>query len=81
MHRLLLADLPEGCKFTALFDSCHSGSVLDLDITYSVDGEDNLNEVDHRKEAMTSTISAVKAYMDGNNKAAMAVIFLSFINY
>jgi hypothetical protein len=71
LHRILLADLPEGCKFTSLFDSCHSGSVLDLDITYSVDGENNLHSVNHRKEAMDATISAVKNYLGGNNKGAM----------
>ncbi|KAL5497860.1 hypothetical protein ACEPAH_2791 [Sanghuangporus vaninii] len=29
MHRIL-TDIPEGVQLTALFDSCHSGSVLDL---------------------------------------------------
>jgi hypothetical protein len=45
--------------------------VLDLDITYSIDGEDNLHEVDHRGEAIASTISAVKSYMGGDKGAAM----------
>jgi hypothetical protein len=30
MWDIMLRPLPEGCKFAAVFDSCHSGSALDL---------------------------------------------------
>ena len=30
LHDILVRGLPEGCKFTAIFDSCHSGTALDL---------------------------------------------------
>ncbi|KAI0916517.1 hypothetical protein AcV5_002986 [Taiwanofungus camphoratus] len=30
MHTVMVKSLPAGCRLTALFDSCHSGSVLDL---------------------------------------------------
>ncbi|GFZ46467.1 LOW QUALITY PROTEIN: cysteine endopeptidase [Saitozyma sp. JCM 24511] len=29
-HTLLVKPLPPGCRLTAIFDSCHSGSVMDL---------------------------------------------------
>lgn len=45
--------------------------MLDLDITYSVDGENNLHKVDHRKEILMSAISGVKNYMSGNKRGAM----------
>ncbi|KAI0241918.1 Ca(2+)-dependent cysteine protease, partial [Massospora cicadina] len=35
---ILIRDLPKGVRLTAIFDSCHSGSVLDLPYTYKNDG-------------------------------------------
>ncbi|KAI0794948.1 peptidase C14, caspase domain-containing protein [Abortiporus biennis] len=34
----LVKSLPEGCRLTALFDSCHSGSALDLPYLYHTNG-------------------------------------------
>jgi len=34
----LVAPLPTGCRLTALFDSCHSGTVLDLPYLHSAHG-------------------------------------------
>jgi hypothetical protein len=30
MHAIMVKPLPPGCRLTAVFDSCHSGTVLDL---------------------------------------------------
>ncbi|KAI0697939.1 caspase domain-containing protein [Cerioporus squamosus] len=38
MHTIMVKKLPVGCRLTALFDSCHSGSVLDLPYLYSSNG-------------------------------------------
>ncbi|KAF8883816.1 caspase domain-containing protein [Infundibulicybe gibba] len=38
MHRIMVRPLPAGCRLTALFDSCHSGTVLDLPYIYSSHG-------------------------------------------
>lgn len=32
-HTLLVKPLPAGCRLTAIFDSCHSGTVMDLPYT------------------------------------------------
>ncbi|PBK58292.1 hypothetical protein ARMSODRAFT_1028380 [Armillaria solidipes] len=38
LHRIL-QPLPSGCQLTALFDSCHSGTILDLPYAYNCIGQ------------------------------------------
>ncbi|KAF5312952.1 hypothetical protein D9619_003804 [Psilocybe cf. subviscida] len=38
MHEIMVSPLPHGCRLTALFDACHSGTVLDLPYIYSPHG-------------------------------------------
>ncbi|KAI0270331.1 peptidase C14, caspase domain-containing protein [Russula aff. rugulosa BPL654] len=38
MHDILVRPLPQGCRLTALFDSCHSGTALDLPFVYDSNG-------------------------------------------
>ncbi|KAG2030791.1 peptidase C14, caspase domain-containing protein [Suillus americanus] len=38
MHRIMVKSLPAGCRLTAIFDSCHSGTALDLPYTYHLNG-------------------------------------------
>ncbi|CAG8513312.1 6119_t:CDS:2 [Paraglomus occultum] len=38
MHDILVKPLPEGVRLTAIFDSCHSGTALDLPYIYSTNG-------------------------------------------
>ncbi|KAI0789028.1 caspase domain-containing protein [Irpex lacteus] len=38
MHQIMVKPLPIGCRLTALFDSCHSGSALDLPYLYHTNG-------------------------------------------
>ncbi|OCH91748.1 hypothetical protein OBBRIDRAFT_791973 [Obba rivulosa] len=55
MHRLMVDPLPVGCRLTAVFDSCHSGSVLDLPYLYHSDGRVKGSQVtaDHIREKST----------------------------
>lgn len=39
LHDRLVKPLPPGCRLTAIFDSCHSGSAMDLPYTYSTSGQ------------------------------------------
>lgn len=39
MHARLVRPLPMGCRLTALFDSCHSGTALDLPYVYATSGK------------------------------------------
>ncbi|KAH9913686.1 caspase domain-containing protein [Epithele typhae] len=45
LHAVMVKKLPTGCRLTALFDSCHSGSVLDLPYLYSTDGRTKGSQV------------------------------------
>ncbi|KAG8921749.1 Ca(2+)-dependent cysteine protease, partial [Tulasnella sp. 418] len=38
LHSILVKNLPAGCRLTAIFDSCHSGTALDLPYVYSTGG-------------------------------------------
>jgi len=38
LHHNLVKPLPQGCRLTAIFDSCHSGSILDVPFMYHSDG-------------------------------------------
>ncbi|KAI0998096.1 Metacaspase-1B [Podosphaera aphanis] len=49
IHNILVRPLPAGARLTAIFDSCHSGSCLDLPYIYSTQGV--LKEPNLAKEA------------------------------
>jgi len=73
MHDILVKPLPPGCRLTAIFDCCHSGSVLDLPYEYSVDGkqkEQNLIR-DAAKGLLNAGISYSRGDMNGVISAGM----------
>ena len=55
MHEIMVRPLPPGCRLTALFDSCHSGSILDLPYLYHSNGRQKGSDVTaaFRKQRMT----------------------------
>ncbi|KAI0643988.1 caspase domain-containing protein [Trametes meyenii] len=55
MHAIMVKKLPTGCRLTALFDSCHSGSILDLPYLYSSDGRVKGSQVTDRWVEYKST--------------------------
>ncbi|KAJ3777105.1 putative metacaspase [Lentinula raphanica] len=76
MHDILVKSLPPGCRITAIFDSCHSGSVLDLPYMYSTEGK--IKEPNLAAEAGQGLLSAVTSYargdMGGVFKSAMGIV-------
>jgi len=62
----LVEPLPEGCRLTAIFDSCHSGTVMDLPYTYQCDGSIEVIENDTRKNIFANAISLVSDLVSGN---------------
>lgn len=67
LHSMMVKTLPQGCRLTALFDSCHSGSVLDLPYMYSTKGV--LKEPNVMKECGEGLLQSAIAYASGNKSA------------
>jgi hypothetical protein len=64
MHDIMVKPLPPGCRLTAIFDSCHSGSALDLPYVYSTEGK--VKEPNLAAEAGQGLLSAVSSYSRGD---------------
>lgn len=64
MHRIMVRQLQGGVRLTAIFDSCHSGTALDLPYIYSTQGI--LKEPNLAKEAGQGLLGAVSAYSRGD---------------
>ncbi|KAK5135156.1 hypothetical protein LTR08_005542 [Meristemomyces frigidus] len=64
MHRIMVQSLQPGVRLTAIFDSCHSGSALDLPYIYSTQG--TLKEPNLAKEAGQGLLSIVSSYARGD---------------
>ncbi|KIW02896.1 metacaspase-1, variant [Verruconis gallopava] len=64
MHRIMVAPLKPGVRLTAIFDSCHSGSALDLPYIYSTQGL--LKEPNLAKEAGAGLLGIVSSYARGD---------------
>ncbi|GFF92025.1 metacaspase-1A [Aspergillus udagawae] len=70
MHRIMVRPLRPGVRLTAIFDSCHSGSALDLPYIYSTQGI--LKEPNLAKEAGQGLLGVVSAYARGDMGGMMS---------
>lgn len=70
MHRIMVRSLRPGVRLTAIFDSCHSGSALDLPYIYSTSGV--LKEPNLAKEAGQGLLGVVSAYARGDMNGMMS---------
>ncbi|KAI9823295.1 MAG: Ca(2+)-dependent cysteine protease [Thelocarpon impressellum] len=64
MHAIMVKPLQPGVRLTAIFDSCHSGTALDLPYIYSTQGV--LKEPNLAKEAGMGLLSAISSYSKGD---------------
>ncbi|EFR03731.1 metacaspase-1 [Nannizzia gypsea CBS 118893] len=64
MHAIMVRPLQPGVRLTAIFDSCHSGTALDLPFQYSTQGV--LKEPNLAKETALDLLSAFKSYESGD---------------
>ncbi|GAB7331744.1 hypothetical protein MBLNU13_g03715t2 [Cladosporium sp. NU13] len=75
MHDIMVKPLQPGVRLTAIFDSCHSGSALDLPYVYSTQGV--LKEPNLAKEAGQGLLGLVSSYARGD-MGGMASTAMSF---
>jgi hypothetical protein len=64
IHFRVVKPLVQGVRLTAIFDSCHSATVMDLPYVYGTKGQ--LKEPNLAKEAGEGLLSAISAYATGN---------------
>lgn len=72
MHKIMVASLPDRCRLTALFDACHSGTVLDLPYIYSSHGRLKGKQISDRARRAKSTPADVISWSgceDGQTSA------------
>lgn len=69
MHDIMVKPLCEGCRLTCIFDSCHSGTALDLPFVYSTKG--TLKDQDVFKDAGKGLLTAGLSYASGNKARAI----------
>ncbi|KAG2196712.1 hypothetical protein INT47_009622 [Mucor saturninus] len=70
IHDLLVRPLCEGCRLTCIFDSCHSGTALDLPFVYSTKGV--IKDTNLFKGAGKGLISAGMSYVAGDTQRAIS---------
>ncbi|KAI8339206.1 caspase domain-containing protein [Chlamydoabsidia padenii] len=70
MNAIMVRPLPRGCRLTAIFDSCHSGTALDLPYVYSTQGA--VKEQSVFKDAGSGLMKAGMAYASGNVGGALS---------
>ena len=69
----MVKPLQPGVRLTAIFDSCHSGSVMDLPYIYSTKGV--LKEPNLAKEAGQGLLGAIGAYAKGDMGGVAKSVF------
>ncbi|KAI0926150.1 Ca(2+)-dependent cysteine protease [Taiwanofungus camphoratus] len=72
LHDIMVKPLPPGCRLTAIFDSCHSGSALDLPYVYSHEGK--IKEPNLAAEAAQGLLGAVSSYARGDLMGAFSSV-------
>ncbi|KAJ7115378.1 caspase domain-containing protein [Mycena epipterygia] len=72
MHAIMVKSLPAGCRLTAVFDSCHSGTALDLPYIYDHRGRLKGRQVSQRavrRKATDADVISLSGCKDGQTSA------------
>jgi metacaspase-1 len=94
LKKILVDPLKEGAKLTAIVDSCHSGTILDLQVNYKIDTNDKRDrytiDVDNHYKASKGNVmllsgcldnqTSADAYEEGKYQGAMTFSFLQTVN-
>jgi metacaspase-1 len=77
IHDICVKPLRQGVRLTAVFDSCHSGTVMDLPYVYSIKGV--LKEPNLAAEAAQGALNALPAYSRGDLGGVVSTV-MEFTN-
>ncbi|KAH8832761.1 peptidase C14, caspase domain-containing protein [Flagelloscypha sp. PMI_526] len=72
LHEMLVSRLPPGCRLTAVFDACHSGTVLDLPRIYSSTCRERHSHISNRSRTRGQSAADVICFSscrDGETSA------------
>ncbi|KAI8050301.1 peptidase C14, caspase domain-containing protein [Syncephalis plumigaleata] len=72
INAIMVRPLPPGCRLTAIFDSCHSGTAMDLPYLYNEMGQ--LVKSNTKQKVSQSLQQASQQYMSGNLMGAVAAL-------
>lgn len=71
MHDIMVKPLPAGCRLTALFDSCHSGTALDLPFIYRAQ-DGGIKEYNVWKESGGDALNILMGYASRNTSEMLS---------
>ncbi|KAJ3104229.1 Ca(2+)-dependent cysteine protease [Phlyctochytrium bullatum] len=78
IFRIAVAPLPKGCRLTAIFDCCHSGSILDLQYSYKPTGELEIQRNDARSPILEAVGRGIRQALVGHTAHAKAELAAAF---
>jgi len=70
VHDVLCRGLKKGVRLTAIFDCCHSESIMDLPFSYNVKGNLEIVENDRNQSIATLVATGTQFLLDGDKKKA-----------
>lgn len=76
LHAIMVRPLPVGCRLTAIFDSCHSGTALDLPYVYTTSG--NIKEPNVFADVGKGIVGAALNYARGDVMGMAKGLFSTF---
>ncbi|TKY89388.1 hypothetical protein EX895_001919 [Sporisorium graminicola] len=76
LHAIMVRPLPVGCRLTAIFDSCHSGTALDLPYVYTTSG--NVKEPNVIASVGKGIMGAAMEYARGDVMGMAKGLFSTF---